>query len=206
MTFLTFLSFCVKIRKCKIIRVERLSVANRWHCHPEGSTIAFHRVHKHGYHSHKAYSNVNIIFLLDYPYYSVCEVECRCFLTIIDSFLLILTYNQKIRTNFHYYTNYPLTIHSAKQLSQFRFAILITLLLLYHKLRLHFFSTPLFLTFFCLYFKSLQYILDNTRVLNQIDSKTFFPCILNRCSYMVGKRIINNQKSIMEHPCIFYFG
>ena len=88
MIFLTFLSFCVKLRKCKIIRVKRLSVANRWHCHPEGSTIAFHRVHKHGYHSHKACSNDNIIFLLDYLYYSVCEVGCRWF---FDHYLLIFT-------------------------------------------------------------------------------------------------------------------
>ena len=88
MIFLTFLSFCVKIRKCKIIRVKRLSVANRWHCHPEGSTIAFHRVHKHGYHSHKPCSNDNSIFLLDYSYYNVYEAGCRWF---FDHHWLIFT-------------------------------------------------------------------------------------------------------------------
>lgn len=89
---LTFLSIRVKIRKQKFLRVKRSSVATRCLCHPEDSTIAFHRVHIYGYHSHKPCSNDNNIFLLDYSYYNVYEAGCLCFLTIIDLFLLILSH------------------------------------------------------------------------------------------------------------------
>ena len=75
--FLTFLLIHVKIRKQKFTSVKRSSVAIRWHCHPEGSTIAFHPVHNHGYHSHEACGNDNIIFLLDYLYYIVFGDGCR---------------------------------------------------------------------------------------------------------------------------------
>ena len=115
MILLTFLSIRVKIRKQKFLRVKRSSVAIGCLCHPEESTIAFHRVHIYGYHSHKPCSNDNNIFLLDYSYYNVYEAGCRWF---FDHHWLIFTCLYRIsKSSFQFSVNPIVLISTLSYLS-----------------------------------------------------------------------------------------